>query len=126
MKSLIAIILVVQGLNSVVQDCGEWRLEGGGGRGEVGAQNSVPTAALPKLQSLAAIGFRGPLFLSSPNCILPMKLLIGFHLANLSVHVKMINTFLKWYRVNTYASPLMEIKWRMWKSLFWASFSYPT
>ena len=37
---------------------------GGGGGGEVGAQDSVPTAALPKQQSHAAIGFHGTLFLS--------------------------------------------------------------
>ena len=39
---------------------------GGGGRGGlVGAQNSVPSAALPKQQSLVAIGFHGTQFLSS-------------------------------------------------------------
>ena len=41
-----------------------------GGEGEgwhrwlVGAQNPVPSVAHPKLQSLAAIGFHGTLFLS--------------------------------------------------------------
>ena len=70
----------MQVLNFVVQACGEWRFGGGGG-GKVGAQNaqnSVPSAALPKQQSLAAIGFLGPLFLSSTNFILSLKLLIVF------------------------------------------------
>ena len=80
MNFLIVIILVVQDLNFVVQDCGEWRLGGGGWSGEVGAQNSLSSAALPNQQSLAAIGFHGPLLLSSTNFILPMKLLIGFFL----------------------------------------------
>ena len=42
-KSLIAFALVVQELNFIVQDCGEWRIGG-----EVDAQNSVPSAALLK------------------------------------------------------------------------------
>ena len=62
---------------------------GGGGWGEVGVQNSVPSAALPNQQSLAAIGFHVPLFLSSTNFILPLKLLIGFYLFNLVSNVKM-------------------------------------
>ena len=44
------------------------------------AYNSLASAALPNQQSLAAIAFCGPLFLSSTNFILPMKLLIGFFL----------------------------------------------
>ena len=32
-KSLIAIILVVEELNFIIQDFGEWRLKGGGGGG---------------------------------------------------------------------------------------------
>ena len=38
---------------------------GGGWRWLMGAQNFVPSAALLKQQSLAAIGFHGTLFLSS-------------------------------------------------------------
>ena len=34
MKSLVAIILVAQEINFVIQDCVEWRLGGGGGGGE--------------------------------------------------------------------------------------------
>ena len=49
-----------------------------GGGDENGCQNSVPLAALPMQQSLAAIGFHGPLFLSSTNFILPLELLVGF------------------------------------------------
>ena len=45
--------------------------EGGGGggreRGRMDEQNSVPSAALLKQQSLAAIGFHGTLFLISTN-----------------------------------------------------------
>ena len=63
---------------------------GGGG---VGAQNSVSSAALSKQQSLAVIGFHSPLFQSSTNFILPLKLLIGFFLVNLAGNVKMINSF---------------------------------
>ena len=56
MNYLIVIILVVQKLYFVVQDCGEWRFGGGGGGGgKVGALNSVLSAALPKQQCLAAI-----------------------------------------------------------------------
>ena len=68
---------------------GGWGGGGGGGGGRVGAQVSVPSAALPNLQSLAAIGFHGPLFLSSTNFILPMKLLIGLFLINLAGSVQM-------------------------------------
>ena len=53
---------------------------GGGGGGGMGAQNSVPLAALPKQQSLAAIGFYDLLFLISTNFVLPFNLLIGFFL----------------------------------------------
>ena len=56
---------------------------GGGGGGGVDAKNSVPSAALPKQQSLAAIGFHGTQFLSSTNFILPLKMLIGFYVVNL-------------------------------------------
>ena len=52
----------------------------GEGVGEVGVQNSVPSVALPKQQSHAAIGFHGPLFLNSTNFNLLSKLLIGFFL----------------------------------------------
>ena len=66
-----------------------WGGGGGGGKeGEVGAQNSVLSAALPKQQSLEAIGFHGPLFLSSTNFILPMKLLTSFFLVNLAGNVE--------------------------------------
>ena len=74
-KSLIAVILVAQELNllyMIVMSVGF------GGGGEVGAQNSVPSAALQKQLSLAAIRLHGLLFLSSTNFILPFKLLIGF------------------------------------------------
>ena len=47
MKPVIAIILVVQELNFVVQACGE-RF---GGEEGMGAQNSVPLAALSKQRS---------------------------------------------------------------------------
>ena len=59
----------------------------------MGAENSVPSAALPKQQSLAAIGFHGTLFLSSTNFIFPLKMLIGFYLINLAGNVKIINVF---------------------------------
>ena len=49
------------------------------------AKNPVLSAALPKQQ----LDFCGPLFLSSTNFILPMKLLIGFSLLNLVGNVKM-------------------------------------
>ena len=45
----------------------------------MGVQNSVPSAALPKLQSLAAIGSHGKLFLSS---FYFLNLLICFYLVN--------------------------------------------
>ena len=48
----------------------------GGGEGEWVHQISVSSAALPKPQSLAAIGFRGPLFLSSINFILADTMLM--------------------------------------------------
>ena len=38
---------------------------GGGGRWLVGAQNFVPSAAVKKQWSLAAIGYHGPLLQSS-------------------------------------------------------------
>ena len=90
-KSSIGIILVVQELHFVIQDCVEWRLGGGGGGGrvEVGAQNSVLSAVLPKQQSLAAIELHGLLYLSSTNFILPLQFLIGFYLVNLVGNVKM-------------------------------------
>ena len=69
----------------------------------MGAENSVPPAALPKQQSLAAIGFHGTLFLRSTNFILPLKMLIGFYPVNLQ------NTSI----------PFDEKKWHQWKSLFW-------
>ena len=52
----------------------------------MGAQNSVPSAALPNQQSLEAIGIDGQLFLSSTNLIFPMKLLIGFFPVYLGEH----------------------------------------
>ena len=61
------------------------------GEGEVGAQNSVPSTAHPKQQSLTALRFHVPLFLSSTNStnlILPLKLLISFFLVNLGGNVK--------------------------------------
>ena len=42
---------------------------GVGGRGGMGTESSVPPAALPKLQSLAANGFHRKLFLCSTNFI---------------------------------------------------------
>ena len=60
-----------------------------GGRGVVGAQNSILSAALPKQQSPAAIGRHGTLFLSLIYFIIPSKLLIGFYLVNLEGNVKM-------------------------------------
>ena len=59
-KSLIAIILVIPEFKFVVQDCGEWRFWGGGG--DVGAQNSVFSAALLKQQSFAAKDFMAHYF----------------------------------------------------------------
>ena len=65
-------------------------LGGGGGGGGVSAQNFASSAALPNQQSLAAIRFLGPLFLSSTNYILPLELLIGFFFfVNLEGNVKM-------------------------------------
>ena len=55
----------------------------------MGTQKSVLSGALPKQQSLAAIEFHGPLFLSSTNFILPLKLLIDFSFVNLAVNIKM-------------------------------------
>ena len=66
-KSLIAITLVVYDLNFVIQDCGECRF--GGRVSEVGAQNSVLSAALPKQLSLAAIGLHSLLILTYMNII---------------------------------------------------------
>ena len=62
MKSLTVIILVAKELNFVVLGGGGG---GGGRRWLVGAQNSLPSAAPPKQQSLAAIGFHVTLFLTS-------------------------------------------------------------
>ena len=62
----------------------------------MGAQNSVPSAALPKQQSFVAIVFHATLFQSSTNFILPLKMLIGFYLVNLAGNVKMIKVSLKW------------------------------
>ena len=62
---------------------------GGGGGGEVGAQNFVPSAAFQEEQYLAAIGFHDPLFLSSTNSILPLKLLLGYYLVNLEGNIEM-------------------------------------
>ena len=61
-------------------EMGEW---------EVGAKNSVPSAALPQQQSLAAIEFHGTLIFNSTNFILNSKFLIGFHPVNLAGNVKM-------------------------------------
>ena len=36
--------------------------------------------------------------------------------------LKFIKASLMWYRVKAYAFSLMEIKWWMWKSLFWGFF----
>ena len=58
------------------------------GAGVGGAQNFVPSGALPKQQSPAEIKFHGTLFLSSTNFILPLKILIGFYLVNLLGNVK--------------------------------------
>ena len=52
----------------------------------MGAQNSVPSTALPKQQSLAAIEFHGMSFLSS---IYFLNMLIRFYLINLAGNVKM-------------------------------------
>ena len=60
----------------------------------MGAQNSVPSAAVQKQQSFAAIGFHGTLLQSSS--FFYFKLLIGFYLVNLAGHVKMINVSLMW------------------------------
>ena len=54
------------------------------GRGErwlLGAQNSVPSAAVQKQRSLTAMGSHGTQLQSLS--ILPLKLLIGFYLVNL-------------------------------------------
>ena len=67
---------------------GKSKLGGGGGGGGGCAENSVASAALPKQQSLAAIGFHGTPFLSSTNFILPLKILIGFYLGNLAGMLK--------------------------------------
>ena len=77
MKSLIVIILVVKepiffGAGIVVSGGWGW---GWGRRWLVEAQSSVPSAPLPKQQSLAEIGFHGTLFLS----FFYFKLLIGGH-----------------------------------------------
>ena len=50
-KFLIVIILVVQEINFFYRNSGKWRL-GGGGRWLVGAQNSVPSAAVKKQRPL--------------------------------------------------------------------------
>ena len=60
-KSLLAITLVVQNLILLFRIMVSVGL--GVGRGEVGAQNSVPSAAVPKQHSLAAIRLHGLLFL---------------------------------------------------------------
>ena len=61
------------------------------------AQNSIPSAALPKQQSLAAVGCQGPLFQSSTNFILPLGIVIGFFpSANWLALSKCINVSLKW------------------------------
>ena len=72
-KFLIAIIWVEQYFRE------GWGGGGGGGRGV--AENAVPSAALPKQQSLAAIGFHGT---CSTIFIFPWKMLIGFYFVNLA------------------------------------------
>ena len=75
------------------RNSGEWRLWGGG-RWLVGAQNSVPSAAVEKQWSLAAIGFHGTLLSEFINFF--FKLLIGFYLVNLVAMLKFVNVSLMW------------------------------
>ena len=63
-KFLIVITLVGQDFNLFYRNSHEGRLGGGGGW-LVGAQNPVPSAAVKKQWSLAAIGFHRTLFQSS-------------------------------------------------------------
>ena len=53
----------------------------------MGAQISVSSAAVPKLQSLAEIGFHGTLFLSSTKFF--FEIADRFYLVNLVGNVKM-------------------------------------
>ena len=57
---------------------------GGGGRWLVGAQNSIPSAAVKKQQSLAAVSWNT----TSEFIYFFFKLQIGFYLINLG-HVRM-------------------------------------
>ena len=68
---------------------------GWGGGGEWVHRILFLSTALPKQQSLAAIGFYGPLFLSSINFNLPLKMLIGFFLLSWQAMLKCINVSLK-------------------------------
>ena len=75
----------------------------------------LPEAAVPPFP---AIGCNGPFFLSSDRF---------FFLSTWWAMLKRIaGLFNVVSCVKGYAFPLMEIKCRMWKSLFWASFSYCT
>ena len=86
MKSLTAIILVVQKLNFVIQDCGDWRF-GRGGEGE--CTEFCNFSCSPKAAVHRSNWMFWPTISEFNNFILPLKLLIGFFLVNLASNVKM-------------------------------------